>query len=295
MVRKLVSSLIPVLREQDFLIVVNQGDTPLELEENFRLRVINVPFSNLPSARNRGILSGSGDIVLFLDDDVIPDKLLVEKHREAYRDEKIGAVAGFVDDPLFSSDQTVPSRFDPATGELIQNFSVSASQFSLSVMGANMSFSRSVLEKVGFFDAHFSGNALWEEVDLAFRIRASGYKIWYDSEAKVVHLREQTGGCRSSSGSIYLYHQFANTSYFLCKHTPFRFGKRLIVFWWHRLEYFSRTNGKGVLKHRPFFVLAGMCGWLSGIVRYCVVKLRSPLKAGQSVLPVSHQEQMSCG
>ncbi|MFP4162643.1 MAG: glycosyltransferase family 2 protein [Chitinispirillaceae bacterium] len=295
-IRELSASLLRMLSDRDHLIVINQGEAELCFEEHPRLRLCTIPFPNLPKARNKGVLTGNGDIVLFLDDDVVPDEKLLEKHRSAYGDANVGAVAGFVDDSLFCSDQSAPSRFDPFTGELIQNFSLSRSQYTISVMGANMSFSRKALERSGGFDHNFRRNALWEEVDLSFRIRSLGYRIWYCSEAKVVHLRENNGGCRNVSGSRYVFDQFANTAYFLCRHSPYGFSRKLLVFWWYRLEYLSRRPQGVFPRHNPLVVFAGICGWISGILRYCLNPKRHHHSIQRTVSEnLLNQEQVSCG
>jgi len=76
---------------------------------------------------------------LFLDDDVeILDKCLLSAHRSPYFEEDVGAVAGFVDDPFLT--RGTPYRRDSTNHrELVQNFACAKSQYTISVMGANMS------------------------------------------------------------------------------------------------------------------------------------------------------------
>ncbi len=45
---------------------------------------------------NRALLEAKGDIVLFLDDDVIPIRSLVKQHLAAYTDECVVGVVGQV-------------------------------------------------------------------------------------------------------------------------------------------------------------------------------------------------------
>ncbi len=288
----LCSSILKLMGENDRLYVVSQCNSSGEISSDPRLHLSNLNQANLPLARNAGITAGCGDIILFLDDDVVCGSALLEKHRQVYTDCTIGAVAGFVDDPLFTTGSVCPSRIDITTGECIQNFSVAQSQDAISVMGANMSFSRRALSNAGMFDPNFKKNALWEDVDMAFRIREAGYRIWYCSEAKVKHLRAAEGGCRTQHSFMYIYHLFANTAYFLHKHSKYRFTRKLYSFWWHRLEYLTRMPDGKLVQHNPLLVMAGLIGWCAGVLRY----LKVCIKRNKGLLPkkLLTQESLPC-
>lgn len=266
---KLTASVAPFLGEQDRIVVVWQGKQKPDIRES---RAILLLYSSVPSltrARNSGIRAGSSDIVIFLDDDVTVMPGLLQGHRAAYADRTVGAVAGRIDDPVFDARETCPASFDETTGRLVQNFCVEKSQYTLSVMGANMSFRRKALEEIGLFDEQFRHNALWEEVDAAFRLRKAGWAIWYCSSARVRHFRETSGGCRTGSRHTYLYNQFANTAYFGARHCQKKYRMLWFSYWKYRLEFESRTKALWA-RHDPLLVLSGICGTMSGILRFAM-------------------------
>ena len=264
----LARSLEKFLKDGDTIFVVWQGAHKPEIQSTARLRFIHSAPPNLPKARNKGIAEGTGAIALFLDDDIEAfDENLLEIHRKIHEDACIGAVAGFIDDPLFTRQGESCSRYDETTGEIIQNFSLLESRDTISVMGAHMSFKRAALASIGGFDENFKKNALWEEIDCAFRMRKSGWRIRYCPEAKVRHLRAQSGGCRSKSAIGYMYHQFANTAYFAARHAPRVYYRSWFRFWKYRLEFLSRRRVLW-LRHDPRLVGAGILGAIRGIVRY---------------------------
>lgn len=267
-VKRLVDGLKNQLAENDTVYIAWQGTAKPDIQESRQVRLVYSSPANLPRARNKGIYSGTGDIVLFLDDDVETlGEGLLPAHRRSYFEEDIGAVAGYIEDPLFDAHATVPSHFSEETGELVQNFSCAQSQFTVSVMGANMSFRRRALWAVNGFDENFKKNALWEEVDCAFRLKTARWKIWYCADARVRHLRDASGGCRASGPYAHCFHQFANTAYFAAKHAPKKYYSSWLKFWKYRLEYLSRKK-IAWLKHDPMMVLAGILGACRGIVRY---------------------------
>lgn len=59
--------------------------------------------------------------------------------------------------------------------------------------GAALAIPRSLFERLGGFDAVFSP-AYYEDADMAMRVRASGYKVYYQPFARVVHLEGATAG-----------------------------------------------------------------------------------------------------
>jgi GT2 family glycosyltransferase len=255
----------------DSIYVVFQNSSQMKGYDNPRVKsLLSLP-PNLPKARNAGMKAGTNPIILFLDDDVIPDENLLSNHRNCYNKQSIAAVAGYVDDPLFEKKNEYPSVFDPSTGKLTQNFSVLRSQFTISIMGANMSFRREALNGIGGFDPCFKRNALWEEIDCAFRLLKNNHEIWYCADARVVHLRNSTGGCREDSNCRYIYHNYANMAYFYCKYIPDKYLKSWITYWKYRLEYETRIkSGKKskIISHDPVRVIAAICGVLAGICRF---------------------------
>jgi GT2 family glycosyltransferase len=283
---KLTLSLIPQLSENDHIYVVWQGCDKPHIRETENVHVLRSSPASLPRARNAGVRAGKGGIVLFLDDDCAAMPGLLDNHRKAYGDPSVGAVAGRIDDPLFThyaenprfcrgpsatgcrnKQEDTAAFFDETTGRLQQNFCVEKSQYTVSVMGANMSFLRDALCAIGLFDENFKHNAWWEEVDAAFRLRKAGYAIWYCHLAPVRHLREKGGGCRVDGKRAYLYHQFANTAYFAARHCEKKYRGSWFTYWKYRLEYESR-HGLLWLRHDPGMVLAGILGALAGILRY---------------------------
>jgi GT2 family glycosyltransferase len=278
---KLIGPLCLQLKPDDRVYVVWQGKQKPDIRETEQIHLIRSSRPGLPRARNRGIEAGRGTIILFLDDDVeiLPD--LIDAHRNAYVDPSIGAVAGRLDDPCFTGGDGEPAVFDEKTGNLLQNFCVQKSQYATSLMGANMSFLRDCLAEIGNFDENFLHNGLWEEVDVAFRLRQAGYKIWYSHAAQVRHMRENTGGCRADGTARYLFHEFANTAYFASRHAGRRHWPSWFTFWKYRLEYETRKKTFG-LKHDPFLVASGVFGAFAGIARYITKGRDFEIKKGLS-------------
>lgn len=273
LLRNTVEALLSQCKNNDHIYIVWQGLEKPVFPRDKRLQLVYLRRPNLPAARNKGLNAGGNPIVLFLDDDISPGSGLLDAHRNCYTNPSTAAVAGYVDDPLFSDTAAVPSYFDYSTGELRQHFALSENQPSISVMGANMSFNREILESIGGFDTHYRHNALWEEIDVSFRLLKRGYSIDFCANAQITHHRHPEGGCRTDHASSYLFHQFANTAYFACSYAPVDKIFSWISFWKYRLEFLSRTatgtlSSPGRSKHRPVLVLSGLTGALAGIARF---------------------------
>lgn len=189
------------------LIVIHQRPRPsaefqsfLERRED-KIRYLTVDWTSVPRACNLGVERARGEIILMLDDDIIPHSDLVSAHLKNYRDPKIGAVAGKILIPH-------PVKFPEHVGRIgglgpkHESFVSSKKQYVETGGGGNMSFRRSVFEKVAGFDTNFIQNAHRFESDFCFRLRRQGYLVVYDPEAVVQHLEFKTGGIRSWGGSI---------------------------------------------------------------------------------------------
>jgi len=103
--RDLVRTIKDILKDTypDFeLIVVDQteehtAETKQELKNLApRITVVNEAVKSLPHARNIGIERARGAIILFLDDDIIPEPGLIAAHVKNYENVKIAGVGGRV-------------------------------------------------------------------------------------------------------------------------------------------------------------------------------------------------------
>ncbi|MEM1368127.1 MAG: hormogonium polysaccharide biosynthesis glycosyltransferase HpsN [Cyanobacteria bacterium P01_H01_bin.15] len=188
-----------------------------------------LPWASLPGARNFGVRQATGDIVLFLDDDVRLEPNYLRTHAHNYADPEIGAVAGRVFDAMkladavrqkkaqadqpYEIDFLPPEAMDPGIAWYhIDLVHTTQPQQVISARGCNMSYRRDIFTKHGvWFDERFRGNAVREESDFCLRLRRTGYKVWYDPAAHLIHLGEQTGGChdvgtRSLKYQVTFYH-----------------------------------------------------------------------------------------
>ncbi len=199
------------------LIVVDQtqqheADTQALLQtlaDKGKIQLYTVPWASLPAARNYAIERANGSILLFLDDDVDLPEGFLAAHAKAYEGrENVGAIAGRVFDRMKLSDSSVPpietlppEAMDPGIAWYhIDLVHTTKPQQVLTARGCNMSFRRSIFEQHGIrFDERFVGSAVREESDFCLRIRKTGLIIWYEPDAHLVHLGEETGGCHDIS------------------------------------------------------------------------------------------------
>lgn len=220
-------SLEDVLR-QDYpnfeVLVVDQTPThqpqiQAYLEERSQLQAIRwfqIKWASLPGARNYGVRRAIGDIVLFIDDDVQLPAGYLQAHARHYLERpEVGAVAGRVFDRMkladsaqettqgetYTVEDLPPQAMDPGIAwYYIDLVHTTKPQRVISARGCNMSFRRSIFTQHGiWFDERFRGSAVREESDFCLRLRQTGYQIWYDPEANLVHLGEETGGCHDIS------------------------------------------------------------------------------------------------
>lgn len=208
------------------IIIIDQADSHSQATICFlnkvkdKIRYFHVREKGLPNARNVGINKAKGDIILFLDDDIIPDNDLVLYHLEAYEvDKKIEGVGGKV---TGNEDYDIPKNVNKycgvrLSGRVYMNRAALISMYSRSLPGGNMSFKKEIFEKVGHFDKNYIGNALLEETDFCYRVRKAGCKLYYEPKAKLHHLQASLGGCRSINMSDYNYFRFRNTMLFYLK------------------------------------------------------------------------------
>lgn len=181
-----------------------------EMTEAGKIKWLRLDWASLPGARNYAVRRSSGEIILFIDDDVQLTPGLLAAHAKNYvQNPEVGAVAGRVFDRMKLGDSggdlqieyLPPEAMDPGIAwyhiDLVHTIKP---QQVLTARGCNMSFRREIFTKYGLrFDERFGGSAVREESDFCLRVRQTGYKIWYDPEAHLVHLGEETGGCHDIS------------------------------------------------------------------------------------------------
>lgn len=66
------------------------------------------------------------------------------------------------------------------------------------VSSVSLAIRRDLFEQLGGFDKHFAP-VYYEDVDLAFRVRAAGYRVLYAPLSRVVHFREVSAGTNETT------------------------------------------------------------------------------------------------
>ena len=201
--------------------------------------------ANLPNARNIGLSHATGEIILFLDDDVVLHSGFFDKLLQAYKEHpEVSSVIGndilknesgenillqsqsrlkkiirncFT--PIFCWEKaSVITRF----GLLLSNReNINKASYAESGRGCLMSFTRHSLSVIGGFDNNYQGNALREESDLFKRLKDGGYIVYFDPSIVVDHIMANVGGCRVERSSEYWQTFFNNQVYFYRKNFGF--------------------------------------------------------------------------
>lgn len=143
-------------------------------------------------SRNEALRRVRGEIVSFLDDDVVVRPGWEASVREAFDDPAVDAVAGRTCNGVPGEERYgLPiGRLRP-DGSLTDGFASLPHDRLVDVdhgIGANMSFRRSVLARLGGFRDDYPGTALREDTDIFLRVRALGGRVVFAREAAVDHL-----------------------------------------------------------------------------------------------------------
>jgi GT2 family glycosyltransferase len=212
---------------------------------------------------NTLLREAKSDVLLFLDDDVIPSSRLAEAHLRNYEDERVAGVAGRVEQPtgdLPPESVSEVGGFRPWSGRMIFRFNGLVRQNCVFAQGANMSFDRRRLLAIGGFDEGFIGNGYFFESDATLRLaRAFPHGIVFDPDASLKHLAAPRGGARIADRS--LHHAFFahNAVRLYRRHTP------AIVYPFHVLKLVILTLAKTAFRGSPPIAYQGLRAILNGV------------------------------
>jgi glycosyltransferase involved in cell wall biosynthesis len=168
------------------IIVVDDGSTDGTLEwlaknnaQFPHVRAFSQEHQGPAAARNLGIKEAKGDIIIFIDSDLVVTENFVTAHANALLEgqKKIGS------DRLFTYGWVINTcNFENPTVEPYKITDFSAAYFAT----GNVAIARKWLEEVGLFDTRFQLYG-WEDLELGVRLKKLGLKLIKCPEAVGYH------------------------------------------------------------------------------------------------------------
>jgi len=280
----------------DEIIIVDSSDTEQLKEELGAFHVLNIKYIHskpgLTLQRNIGIKASSGDILIFLDDDVTLDKDYIKEIMhvfESCRVRSIGGVTGeivnagkektmvqefcgFVDEifaALFFLVRSGDGRFQlSGFPTILRRGSKGKIKNVEFLYGCNMAFTRDVISRFEF-DENLCGYAWGEDDDVAYRVSRE-YQNIYTPFAKIVlnNISPSTGGGKYAVMKMTM----ENHYYLFKKNSPQDFKHR-VVFYWSVVGLFLREAIIMLIKQD----YNGLRGLVSGIRKITRVDISSEL------------------
>jgi glycosyltransferase involved in cell wall biosynthesis len=189
LLERALSALVP-LRPGDELLVAADGavDDCQAVAAAHGARVIEIEGPRGPAvARNVAAASARGDVLVFVDADVVASTEAVERVARIFAsDPELGALFGAYDE-----DPGAPgfvSQYKNLAHSFIHQQSAGAAQTFWAGFGA---VRRDAYQAVGGFDERFERPSI-EDIDLGYRLTAAGYRIRLDPSLAVCHLKRWT-------------------------------------------------------------------------------------------------------
>lgn len=141
----------------------------------FPLHYVYAAEPNRGAARNAGIVRASGDVVAFVDDDVVLSERFLFAHATAHAHSRGRAVSG----PIVNVPDT--------TVRVLPNLANYSGAFFCT---CNVSVERSALVDVGGFDERFDLYG-WEDTELGLRLRGHGVRRAFAWDAFLWHIKPE--------------------------------------------------------------------------------------------------------
>ena len=185
--KRCLASLKESLRPPDEIIVVVDGDTDESwlFAQEFATRVFRFPSPRGPGrARNFGAAHAQGEVLLFIDADVMVSPQAIDMVISAFDDEpQLDALFGSYDDE--PSEPNFLSQYRNLLHHFVhQHGREDASTF----WGACGAIRRDVFLSIGGFDERYARPSI-EDIELGYRLKKSGSRIKLYKSIQVKHLK----------------------------------------------------------------------------------------------------------
>ena len=163
-----------------------------EKHPNIRL-IIHRKNQRFAKSCNDGVLSASGDIIVLLNTDVVPEENFLKPLLDVFKDGKVFA-AGCLEKSKDNGKELISGR---AVGEFKRGFLVHSraenqtKNDTLWAFAGSSAYKKDIWLKLGGMDTLFKP-AYAEDLDISYRALKSGYKVIFVANAQVLHNHETT-------------------------------------------------------------------------------------------------------
>lgn len=235
----------------------HEPDVRLQLQhwsERGAIRLLLQEIPNAQRARNRAIAEAVCDVLLFLDDDVILEPGMMAAHLANYADPTLAAVCGYYTEPGEVPLDTLPDCCQRRWTGWIHTPHCYTQRMECHLFpSCNGSIRRDVIGRLGGFDENFT-HTLLDDTDLACRLKAAGHRAVHDPQARLVHLKEPSGGKRPGGLNQHVLAD-ANRWFTWCYFYWMNFG-------WRGVPELARNFRRCVLRKvnllRPWYLVVAM-------------------------------------
>ncbi len=209
---KVIESVIDKGYEIEFILTDDGSeDNSLEVAKEVLGKVNNNNFSSkiIENKKNKGFSSNvnigvsksTGEILILLNTDIIPEKDFLKPLINHFKDKNIFAV-GCMDKSVDGEKITLRGRGVGVfkKGFLIHSKGKVDASNTLWVSGGSGAFRKSIWEKLEGLDSLYDP-FYWEDIDLSYRALKSGYQILFENKSVVLHEHEK-GAIKSRYSSF---------------------------------------------------------------------------------------------
>lgn len=170
-------------KDQYEIVLIDDGSTDgtgeyvKTLDPPCPMTYIHQQNSGLAKGRNQGIRHANGQIILFIDDDIVASPNLLAEHVKTHEQHMDHVVRGWVNH-IHDLDNITGPQFN------MQDFSTAF------FWTSNVSASRKHLVQAGMFDEDFKEYG-WEDLELGMRLKRLGLGMKYNKRAIVYHYKSR--------------------------------------------------------------------------------------------------------
>jgi GT2 family glycosyltransferase len=248
------------------VIVVDQtplNKRPVSFYEKFKsihLKILNLEKPSYSIARNEGARFSTGDVILFLDDDIEFEKDLIENHLKVITEESVDVVVG-----SSSQSKTLEGSIDNRNYRLLDPLTSLLKErrgkwegMVFGIIGLNTSVKRNVFLRTGGFDEFIPR---MEDMELGYRLFRIGAKMFRSYKPFVYHKRWLKGGSHKNQRNM-IYVRLVSKFYLYRKHFPGWSTTQLFIrSILNALTFRTPINGNFSFRHlmNPFLPVIQLC------------------------------------